>query len=305
MMQNTSFDNGVQVVWDATSIELAQTCPRKYYYAMVANIEPTRKSVHLLFGGFYASALELFYKERALGATIEDALRLVIRHTLIDTWDDEAGEALRFDHSAKTRENLIRTIIWYVDEFGNEDESSIQTHHLSDGSPAVELSFKVELSEDIVLAGHLDRVVEYGAGLYWMDQKTTSGTIGAYYFDQFKPHNQFMNYTWSGQTVLKSPVKGGIIDAAQIAVGFSRFERRPITFTNDQLDEWADNTLWTIKHMQSLASLDKYPMNLSACGNYGGCPFRPLCARSPGLRANFLEGDFVKRAEPWDPNKAR
>jgi hypothetical protein len=44
-------------------------------------------------------------------------------------------------------------------------------------------------------------------------------------------------------------------------------------------------------------------MNLSACGNYGGCPFRELCSRSPKVRENFLKSDYVDHN--WDPLKAR
>jgi hypothetical protein len=62
-------DEGIQHAWDATSVDLASTCLRKYYYTMVRQIKPKTQSVHLIFGGIYASALESFYKKRALGAS--------------------------------------------------------------------------------------------------------------------------------------------------------------------------------------------------------------------------------------------
>lgn len=297
-----SFDSdGLQFAWDATSIELASTCLRKYYYSIIASVEPKRKSVHLIFGGIYAAALEHFYRYRAEGDSIDTALRRVVHEALIASWDSATGAPLEFNDAKKTRANLIRSIIWYVDEFGDEAESGIQTYHLSDGAPAVELSFALELSNTIVLCGHLDRVVSYGGHLYWMDQKTTGGTVGPYYFEQFKPHNQFMLYTWAGQTILHSPVKGGIIDAAQVAVGFTRFERHPITFTAGQIEEWLDSAQYHIAAARSAAALRRFPMNLASCGNYGGCPFRSLCARDPAVRENFLQGDYVHRETPWDP----
>lgn len=308
-----SFKDGVQFAWDATSLELAQTCSRKYYYSMIRGIKPRRSSVHLIFGGIYATALEHFYKYRAEGQSIDDALRQVIREALIDSWEHEydaegqripgTGQPVYFDDVKKTRPNLIRTIVWYVEQFAIETEDGIKTYHLQSGKPAVELSFTLEFDEDTLYCGHLDRVVEFGSALYVMDQKTTGGTVGTYYFEQFKPNNQMSGYAWAGQTVLHSPVRGVIIDAAQIAVNFTRFERGITTRTKDELEEWRESASYTIRQTRHLTEQDKWPMNLSACGNYGGCPFRGLCSRSPSVRENYIKSDYTEHN--WDPLKAR
>lgn len=300
-----SFNEQGQFIFDATSIEMAQTCLRKYYYSMIKNLEPKHKSVHLIFGGIYAASLERFYLHRAEGLSIDEALRKVVRYAMVESWDAETQTPVHFDSAVKTRANLIRTIVWYVEEFGEESTSGIQTFHLSNGKPAVELSFVLEMDDSFMYAGHLDRVVEYGDGLYWMDQKTTGTTISTYYFDQFKPSNQFYGYTWAGQTILNSPVRGGIIDAAQIAQGFSRFGRQPITVSKDTLDEWVDNARHTMYTVRSSFMLNKWPMNLTACGNYGGCPFRELCTRPPSVREKFETGNFQIRKQPWDPATPR
>lgn len=299
-----SFNEGGQFAWDATSLELAQTCLRKYYYRMIENITPRSKSVHLIFGGLYATALEHFYLYRAEGDDIDTALRRVVREALEGSWDREASAPLDFDHPAKTRLNLIRSIVWYVDQFADESDAGITTYHLKNGKPAVELSFTVEVNDSVVFCGHLDRVVEYGGHLYWMDQKTTGSTISPRFFDQFKPSNQFYLYTWAGQAILERPLRGGIIDGAQIAVGFTRFERMPINVTQDLLDEWMETALYTIERAREATQSARWPMNLSACGNYGGCPYRTLCTRSPTIRHKFIEGDYV-HPEPWDPIKPR
>lgn len=307
-MGRKSFDStGAQFAWDGTSLELASTCLRKYYYSIIASIEPRRKSVDLIFGGIYARALECFYLYRAEGSSIDEALHSVVREALIASWDYDRSEPLSFDTSTrasaagKTRANLIRSIIWYVDEFGDESSSGITTYHLASGKPAVELSFALEFTDDILYCGHLDRVVEYGGHKYWMDQKTTGTTISHYYFESFKPNNQFLGYTWAGQTILGSPVKGGIIDAAQIAVGFTRFERAPITYTQAQIEEWHDSALYHISQARQATQAQRFPMNLASCGNYGGCPFRPLCARDPSVRENFIQAEYAHRTAPWDP----
>ncbi len=308
---NKSFTpEGLQFAWDSTSLELAQTCLRKYYYSMHENLVPVQKSVHLIFGGIYAAALEQFYKLRANGVEIEPALHAVVRDALIASWNHDrdsegvrllgTGQPINFDHSAKTRENLIRSIIWYLDKFADESEESIKTHILPSGKAAVELSFVLDFGNDLLYCGHLDRVGEYGGHLYWLDNKTTGSTISPRFFEGFALSNQFYGYTWAGQAILGSPVRGGIIDGAQIAVGFTRFERGFFSTTQAQLDEWVEHTHYTIEAAHRASREHEFPMNRTACGNYGGCQFRDICSRSPHVRDNFIRGGFVHR-EPWDP----
>jgi hypothetical protein len=305
MKHNRSFDEekGYQTGWDATSVDLAATCLRKYYYTMVRQIKPKTQSVHLIFGGIYASALESFYKKRALGVGYETALREVVHEALIASWDTERGAPVPFEDDKKTRPNLIRTIVWYLEEFGNEDPSGLVTYHLRDGTPAVELSFTFELADDILYCGHLDRVSQMGDHLYVVDQKTTGGAIGQYFFDRYSPDNQMSGYAYAGKVVLQAPIAGVIIDAAQVAINFSRFERRPVTRSKAQLSEWRENALHHIRVAQSATALRKFPMNTTACNNYGGCPFKPLCARDPSVRENYIKSDYVEHV--WDPLKAR
>lgn len=310
MNQNPSFTNGVQTAWDSTSISLAQTCLRKYYYRMIASVVGMEDSVHLIFGGVYASSLEKFYGFRAAGYDYSSALRGTVRHALLATWSHDradngdaipgTGQPVSFNHAAKTRANLIRTIIWYCEQFGHETPDGIQTHILSNGKAAVELSFALPLSSDLLYCGHLDRVVSYGGHLYWMDQKTTGSTVGPYFFKDFSPDNQFTGYTWAGEAILQSPIKGGIIDAAQIAQGFSRFERGFVTRTRDQINEWLEDVHYTIELAQQATKSQHFPMNRTACGNYGGCPYRELCAVTPSLRETFLRSNY-KQVQPWSP----
>lgn len=300
---NSSFQDGIQFAWDSTSLKLAMECPRKYYYSMIRQIAPRERSVHLLFGGLYASALEHFYKHRALGDDIDTALLKVVQEAMVSSWDSEANAPVPFLDNKKTRFNLIRTIVWYVDTFAEETESSIQTYHLSDGKPAVELSFTLDLDEDFVLCGHLDRVVDYGGSLFVMDQKTTGGTIGPYFFSQFDMDTQMSMYAFAGQVVLKSPVAGVIIDGAQIAVGSSRFERGFTYRSPEQLEEFLANTKHVIHQMQSYTSLRVFPMNTTACGNYGGCPYKGLCSAAPRHREKIIAVEYAEKV--WDPLERR
>lgn len=304
MVSLLSFDEtGFQYAWDSTSITSFVTCPRKYYYAMLQGWTSVVKSVHLIFGGHYASALEHFHKHIAAGISYEDSVRRVVREVLENTWDRENGKPEDWMHASKTRDTLVRSIVWYLEQFKNDP---MKTVILSDGRAAVEYSFSVDLSPEYVYCGHIDRLVTYGDAddIYVQDQKTSGAQITPRYFEGFSPDYQMTGYTWAGQIIFSMPVKGVVVDAAYIAVGFTAFGRQPITRSEKQLEEFRLEVLNIIGRAKQCHEEGYYPMNRTACGNYGGCEFRRICSAVPGVRENLLQGNFKKR-DRWDPLQRR
>lgn len=308
---SAAFVDGVQYAWSSTTIKMAETCLRKYQYEMIEGWHSPHLSAHLKFGQEYATAIEYYYKMTATGIEPDIATREVVRAALIATWEyevDEAGQPVpgtghpwRSDHNLKNRENLVRSIIWYLDHFAEDQAKPII---LSDGKPAVELSVSIEVDNGILFTAHLDRLAEYIDNPYVMDQKTTGTTISTRYFEQYSPDTQMSMYTFLGKAAFGVPVKGVIIDAAQVAVGFTRFERGMTYRTEGQLNEWYDDTMRHILAAQAATRENYFPMNRSSCGNYGGCQFRAVCSRDPGARKNFLAADFV-RGGGYDPLERR
>lgn len=301
----------LQYAWDSTSLGALKKCPRYYQYSILEGWRAKDESVHLVFGGAYASALETYHKLRAKGADYDDAVDAVVDLTLQKTWhqalfDEEGNETAPAhpwepDHNAKTRMNLIRSIVWYLEEFKNDPAKTLM---LADGSPAVELSFKFNSGVscehgEFILCGHMDKLVDYGGDLFVMDQKTTGSTLGAYYFKGYNPDNQMTLYTLAGRIVYNTPVAGVIIDAAQIAVGFTSFARGITTRSEGQLEEF----LLDFKYWTDVAALyakaEHWPMNEASCGNYGGCTFREICGKDSRVRELFLKTSFERRI--WNP----
>jgi hypothetical protein len=299
-MQNENpFDaDGLQWLWSAHSIGLAETCLYKYYLTKVEGWAPARKSVHLIFGGHYADAIEAYHKLVAAGEQHDNAVRTVVQLALEATWDREAGAPWQSDHNKKNRETLIRSIVWYLEEWKDDPASTII---LADGTPAAELSFKLDLDNGMVLRGKFDRLCEFSGEPFVMDQKTTGGGLGQFYFDQWSPDIQMSAYTFAGEAIWNIPVKGVILDVAEIAVGFTRFARGFVHRSKGSLQEWFDQSMMTIERARNATRERVFPMNRTACNNFGGCQFRGICSRSPEVRPNFLRGDFVqaKPEEGW------
>lgn len=315
----------IQFAWDSTSLGWLKVCPRLYQYSMIEQWRSKGNSVHLDFGLWYHSALEGYDRLRSEGREHEDALREIVMNCMTWTWvyDTEptvqgdnlpegalnivrgSGAPWESNHNLKTRETLVRSVIWYLEQFGPND--SCDTVQLASGKPAVELSFRMELdwgpasapAERFILSGHLDRVVSFQGAYYVMDRKTSSTTIGGYYFDQYDPDNQMSLYSMAARVIYNTPVRGVIIDAAQIAVGFSRFTRGFTFRTEAQTEEWLENTREWLKIAEGYATAGFWPMNDRSCHMYGGCVFRKVCSKSPEVRQKFLETDFKKKE--WNP----
>lgn len=292
-----------QVAWDSTSLGWFKTCARYYQYQMLLQYEPRGRSLHLDFGGWYAAGLEHYAHYRAQGMTHDDATVAMVRWVLTVTW----GWSPPPDHkdaNIKNRFTLIRSLVWNVEE---RQSSPFQTHVLWNGRPAVELTFNFAAfdieGEPIHLTGHLDEVVS-AEGDYWIrDDKTTKSALNAQYFKQYTPNTQMSQYSVAGRLVLDLPVRGVLVKAAQIGVNFTRFQTQQVPRPQAVLDEWMQETYRWITLAREYAIEDYWPMNDKACGNYGGCPFQPVCAVSPSHRKAWLEQDFVKRE--WNPLSAR
>jgi PD-(D/E)XK nuclease superfamily len=309
----------IQFAWDATCLEALKKCPRYYQYTMIDNWQSRGDAIHLRWGSELGQAIDAWTIAKAEGASHDDAMHESIRALLerIGPWEPDPQTD---SESRKSKENLVRSAIWYMDHY-EDDAAKVVT--LANGKPAVELSFKFELPFDVsvrwdenvrdyvdskqpyLLCGHLDKVVEFSGDLYVMDHKTTGTTLTPHYFKQYNPHNQMSAYTVASQTIMRSPIKGVIIDGIQVAVGFSRFVRSITYRTHDQLEEWLDNTRRWLRQAEGYAEEGYWPMNDTACSMYGGCRFRDVCAKSPNVREVYLKTKFTQENERWNPLKPR
>lgn len=297
---------GHQFAWDSTSLGWLKECPRKYKFSMIDGWTQGEGdlSPHLFFGLIYQKCLETYDRLLAQGVAKEEALLDVVHLALKSTWTPsepaaegfgKPGHGWESDDTNKTRYTLLRSVVWHILEYYDDN---LETLILADGKPAVELNFKLEVG-GIMLCGHLDRVVLWDGDLYVLDHKTTKSAITGHYFQQFRPDNQMSLYSLAASIIFESPIKGVIIDAAQIMVGFTRFQRGFTHRTPAELEEWLRETRFHIDQAHHYADCGVYPLNDKSCDKYGGCVFRPICSSSPEVRAKLLESSFKKRE--WNP----
>ncbi len=316
--KNNSFSPdlpGFQIAWDSTSLGALKTCPRKYFYSIIRGLQPKSKPLPLIYGIHYHAALEYYDHRAAEGMEHEEAVRVTVRYCLRLEGklyeDDEGEDPYRYmpretDCTKRTRENLTRSIVWYLEQYRNDPAKTVI---MKNGKPAVELTFKMEIpmtspdGSPMLLCGHMDRVVEFAGATYVMDHKTTGAAFGDRFWNGFYPNNQVSLYTLASTVVLGEDTRGVIISACQLLVNSCRFARRQIHITQSQTQEWLTEAIQWIEIAQTFAEQEYWPMNETSCGNYNGCEFRKVCSADKGLREMHLRSGFTERV--WDPSKAR
>jgi len=177
---------------------------------------------------------------------------------------------------------------------------------LADGRPAVEYSFRVGVGRtlsdgtEILLAGHLDKLVSFNGQTFVSDVKTTK-SISRQYFAMFDLSHQMTGYTLGGKLAFSQPVAGVVIDAIALQVGGVQFARAFTMRTESQLQEYID----LLSYVGSLAERfyfeNYYPLNTAACMF---CEFKEVCRQPPELRHGYLNYLF-ERKEAWNPLKSR
>lgn len=310
---NTAFSPELptlQLAWDSVSIGALKTCPRYYQLAIVQGWRSKQTAVDLEFGILLHSSRERYYHARARGEDHDTAQRNTLGWLLEATWDRELNRPWQGDQY-KNRFTLARSFIWYCEQWGQNDP--LEQVMLANGKPAVEVSFRFQLDFGpsqwlrnppgegeanlrYSLCGHLDRLVRFNNALWVSDLKSTRHTLDASYFGQFSPDNQMSLYTLAGKVVCSEPVQGIVLDAVQVAVGFSRFARGLVQRTEAQLEEWLAGLRVLLGQAESYAKANFWPQNDKACFR---CSFRQVCARSPSVREQWLKADYVQKI--WDP----
>ena len=303
-------NSNVQFAWDSTSLGLFKTCPRLYEYIMIRGYIPKSENIHLRFGAEFHHAVQDYHNARSEGFAHNEAVweaMYTLQQRLAATPLPEGGEK---ETKYKNLDSLRQLVIDYLDYYENDP---VKTYIKSDGTPAVEMSFRFELDlspsncpdQPYVLCGHLDRIGNMNGDLMIVDPKTTWTSLGSYYFDQYEPHNQMSLYTLAGKVVLDTIVKGVIIDGCQILLeDENRFVRGLTYRTPDQIEEWLQSLSFTLGYAEACATENYWPMNDMACK---GCKFRGICSKSPQVRDKFLANDFVVQPleKRWNPLRSR
>jgi len=297
--ENTSFKDRIQFAFDSTSIGLWKTCPKKYYYSIVLGYEPRVMAPPLAFGIAFHTVMEVWEKLLSCKVDKHTAFTRVVRLAGL------LGDTLPLGDTSRSKETLVRSVIWYLDTFWEDKAITIT---LPNGKPAVEMHFQLPFMEylgnEVFICGHIDRLARWQGQVFVSDFKTSKYQLDNHFFSQFKPNTQLPLYLTAchliAETIQDFPsAHGVIVDGVQLGVNFSRFARQIIPFSLEEINEYILDLQYWITRAMDACKENYFPQNTESCQKYSGCQYLEVCSKSPARRQMYLEGNFVKRV--WNP----
>lgn len=282
------FDNGRQLIWDASSLDAFKRCPRYYQYNVLQGWRPRETVENLAFGTALHGGVETYDAAIFSGVKHADATNLAVAEAI------KLGEPLKTSKdTGRTLETLTRAVVWYAEQFRDDN---VRTAVTPDGKPALEIRFEVPIPGTAYrFSGRIDKLATINNELYVVERKTTDAALSDWYFDRYSPNTQVSAYVWALSEFLGVPINGVMIEAFQTGVSFTRIQRGIAHRTRDQIAEFVKNTATLINHAEEYHNTGFFPMNESACMIYGGCKFRPVCERPEQVRPEWLKSDFEQR----------
>lgn len=210
----------------------------------------------------------------------------------------------------KNRETLIRLVEGYCDAQPETPlDRGLFPYKFPDGTPAVELSFKLPLpftapdGQPYIFAGHLDSIkILGGEEKFIADNKTTKGYLNDLYWKQYSPNIQVDNYDLIGTLLFPDLNLSGVaIEAAQVKASANpEYATNVFYRTEGQREETLREMGWWLRQAERYAEENYWPMNKTSCKM---CSFNQICSKDPAQRERYLKADFVQKI--WNPAEER
>jgi hypothetical protein len=288
---------------DSTLLAAFRACPQKFFLSYVEHWKGVQKSVHLVAGGAFASAIEAAREAYYVNGKSDSDAEAIGMSALIKSYGDFECPP----DSAKSLERMLGAFEFYLFNYplGGDGAEPIT---LPSGRKGIEFSFAEPLSiahpvtgNPILYTGRSDMVANrHGTGIWNYDEKTTSA-LGATWSRQWEMRSQFTGYNWA---LLQQGIKpqGTIVRGVSILKTKYDTLEVPTYRSQHEIDLWEKQTLRDIRRMIQCWREGYWDYDLDgACTEYGGCGFQRICKSSNP--EEWLPAHFIKRT--WDPLERR
>ena len=260
-------------------------CPRKWYYQYHCwrGIPP---NAAMKKGSCFHLMAELYYKDGVALADLRDAVAA---------------------RSGNQQENLLpyfgECLPAFIEYLIVYEKSPYKIVEI-DGAPAVELEFKLELTDRINYRGKFDSLRERNGKFYIVDWKVTAAALTDWYFRSFELGPQNFSYSFTGKECFDN-LDGFFIDAIQIKNGKHAFAMKYFPILS-MLDEFVAETIrtgeWILEHIDNE---DFFEHRYTGCINKYNrkCEYADVCLASPARREYILQSDlYVSNVPIYDFN---
>jgi hypothetical protein len=176
------------------------------------------------------------------------------------------------------------------------------------GKRVVEASFALPLGEispplgragnatEVVYTGKIDLGISNNEGIWVVDHKTTF-QFGSQFEDEMTASAQMPGYCWAFQKIFGAKPEGVLINALRVrrpstemilsqdptyGLDDQDFMRLPLYKSQENIDEWAENTLAIVEELAYYNAKGYFPQKKKWCARkYGTCQFYAACNTIP------------------------
>lgn len=287
----------VNIVLDASKIDLFETCPARYNFRH--NLNKTLPLIHkakaLDLGSLAHGGLEVYYKMLGEQANYNDRMQ----STLMKIRELSASQESNVE--SDELQVLLAAIEQSCDYWRAEDENSLEVL-------AVEQAFAYTLFEDdsirIIITGKIDLLVNFrGIGRNSsyeglpMDHKTFSRDSML-----LRKSNQFINYC---NAVKSNYIVINRIGLQKTLKADDKFKRLPLSYDPVYIQSWKDNLIKMILQEYIACVADQYwPEKPTSCNKFNRlCEYYSICDSSgEDTKKMKLETEYID-GEVWDVTK--
>lgn len=279
-------------------------CNRMGYYQGILGRRLTRASEYnLMWGGVFHKLAELW---TAAGGDLEKIVPEVMEVISLNIPEDVD------DRYGRDRRKMMDVLIQWV-SFRKSDPLEVLR---PEQSVVVACKERCPFSEsgcDLTYGGKMDEVVRWNAMVGPLDFKTTVRDESDP-MTEYKPSHQMEGYAWMLSHLMGKRCWGVIVERIVANKSKIKIDRFPISFSTDQLREWAETERLT--HAEIGANFAAHPydeiywkQNKGRCAQPYVCAFRDVCTsprefnfRYRWLRDNTEERRFDFRKEKEKAN---
>jgi hypothetical protein len=297
--------------YDNTMLKDYKRCERLFYNKYEMGYIGEDESVHLHAGKCFANAVE-----RARVAFYDGDMSLTDSilqggEVLISSW----GDPTLFASETKNLSRMMAAYEKYMDDFPIDHHP---VHRGADGKLMVECHFalpwgKPELktfdfdtqqwiyrTDGDVYSGTPDTVLEYGGGLWLVDEKTKGGSFTPTWISQWKRWGQYTGYVWG--LGMKGVKLDGVL-CRGIAIQKNQIKTIEVASPRAEwmVNEWILSTTKTIERIQESRKTGSWDgANDDNCVKYGReCEFIGQCTSPNPDYSKFKRGTWEPLTRQW------
>ena len=280
------------MVVDWTYLNAFQQCPEKGHLRMELDLVPIAPNLALEFGKGIHISLDALHTFRSFEAAL-------------GRFSEYFGKYEGLD-SKRTIGTASKLLFAYFELMKMEHWEDLPVEDSGVEEKKGELSFAIELSQEVVYKGVIDRPGRYNGDLAIKEFKTSSwptnfisnpnGQITGYYFGASSLLGQVTTIIVDIFGVFQPP-KSGKESSRQLL--FRHLQRR----TKDDWERFSKDVLDTVANIKRWWEQNYWPRYTDFCSSYGGCAYQALCMDGVSQQQREAIIQQMFREEHWTPGE--